>query len=70
MKLPDKRYDILKWVCLIFLPACAWLILQIGAMVGIPNPERIAAIINAVATFIGLLIGVSTYNYNKTKEEG
>ena len=70
MKLPDKWYDVLKWVCLIFFPACAWLILQIGAMVGIPNPERIAAIINAVATFIGLLIGVSTYNYNKAKEEG
>lgn len=70
MQLPDKWYDILKWVCLIFLPALAWLILQIGATIGIPNPEQVATVINAVATFIGLLIGVSTYNYNKTKEEG
>lgn len=70
MQLPDKWYDVLKWTCLILLPSTAWLVLQIGAIVGIPNPEVVATVINAVATFIGLLIGVSTYNYNKAKEEG
>lgn len=65
MKLPDKMYDVLKWVGLILLPAVAWLIGQIGADLGIANPEVWAKDINAVGTFLGLIIGVSTLNYNK-----
>lgn len=65
MKLPNKIYDVLKWVGLVCLPACAWYILEIGEAAGIANPDNIAKILNATGTFLGLLIGVSSYNYSK-----
>lgn len=32
--LPDKAYEILKWVALIALPAVAWLVGAVGVFVG------------------------------------
>ena len=68
MRLPDKVYDVLKWVALICLPALSWYVLEIGEMAGIVNPEGIAKILSATGTLLGLLIGVSTYNYNAEGE--
>lgn len=65
MKLPDHVYEILKWIGLVCLPALSWYILEIGATAGIENAEAIAKIISATGTLLGLLIGVSTYNYRK-----
>ena len=45
MKLPDNVYNILKWVGLVCLPACAWYVLEIGEVAGIVNPEGIAKIL-------------------------
>lgn len=67
MKLPDKLYDILKWVCLIVLPAFAVLYSTLGNAWQFPYIEQIVITINAIATFIGVVIGVSTMNYNKNK---
>lgn len=65
MKIPNKLYDVLKWVGLVCLPALSWYVLEIGETAGIVNPEGIAKILSATGTLLGLLIGVSTYNYNK-----
>lgn len=65
MKLNDKAYEILKWIGLICLPALAWFVTEVGADVGIANAETVAKVLNALGTLIGLLIGVSTYNYRK-----
>ena len=67
MKLNDRVYEILKWIGLVCLPACAWYVLEIGEVAGIVNPEGIAKILNATGTLLGLLIGVSTYTYNQEK---
>lgn len=67
MKLPDKLYDILKWVCLIVLPAFAVLYATLGNTWGFPYVDQICITINAIATFIGVAIGVSTMKYNKDK---
>ena len=69
MRIPDRVYDVLKWVGLIFLPAVAWLIGTVGADLGIPDPEKIARVINAFGTFLGIIIGVSTLSYNKEVNE-
>jgi len=61
MKLNDRVYEILKWVGLVCLPALAWYVVEIG----IENAEQIAKILNATGTLLGILIGVSTYNYRK-----
>jgi uncharacterized membrane protein YfcA len=64
MKLPDKLYDALKWLCLIFAPALITLLTTIFTLYGIPNVEIVTGTIAAIATFIGALIGVSTIKYN------
>lgn len=66
--LPDKVYDVLKWLILIFVPALITFISGLGAILGF-DTSVITAIIALVATFIGSLIGVSTKAYNKGKEQ-
>lgn len=68
MKMPDKLYDILKWVCLICLPALAVFYFTIAKIWGLPFESEIPATINAVAVLIGALIGLSQHAINK--EEG
>lgn len=59
MRLPDKVYDVLKWVCLICLPAIAVLYTVLAKIWGLPYESEIPATINAIAVFIGTLIGIS-----------
>lgn len=66
MTLPDKVYNVLKWVGLLALPATAWFIGQVGPLWGMANVDAVVATLNATGTFLGLLIGVSTLNYGKT----
>ena len=69
MKMPDKLYDVLKWVCLIALPALAVLYYTLAKIWGLPYGAEITATINAVALFIGALIGVSQISINKEASE-
>ena len=65
MILNDKVYDILRWLCIFFLPALATLVRVVFAIWGIPWGEEIAATIVAVNAFLGAIIGISSYNYKK-----
>lgn len=65
MILPEKVYNVLKWLCLIFAPALVTLIATIFALYHIDGAEIVCGTISAIATFIGALIGVSTKAYNK-----
>lgn len=66
MKLNDKIYNILKWICMIVSPALCTLLVTLTSLWGWSIPiEAIVGTITAVTTFIGVLIGISTYNYNK-----
>ena len=67
--LTNKTYDILKWVCLIALPAVAALIAALGDIWGLPNVSNIVLTINAVGVFLGALIGISTAAYYKKEAE-
>ena len=70
MKIPDKLYDILKWVALIAIPAIVtFLSVVLPALkVDAETVNTITTIISATGVLIGTLIGVSTYGYNKAKE--
>lgn len=68
MKLPDKIYDILKWITLIFLPAVATLYFALSGIWGFPYGEQIVGTIAVIETFLGTLLAISTYQYNKSKE--
>ena len=57
--IPDKAYDVLKWVGLIVCPALSFFMLSIGQTWGIPYAPELAMSISAAGTAIGALIGVS-----------
>ncbi len=69
MKLPDKVYDVLKWIVIVFLPAVNTLIFALGGILGFDS-STVCGVISAVTVFLGALIGVSTIGYNKEKESG
>ena len=57
--LPSEWYDVLKWVGLVLLPACATLYGIIAQVWGLPYGEQVVTTINAIGVFIGTLIGIS-----------
>lgn len=62
MKLPDNVYNILKWACLIAVPALITLISTLGTIYG-HDMATVTATIGAFATFVGALIGISNSKY-------
>ena len=58
-KLPDKAYDILKWLGLIACPALATFYGIVAPLWSWPNPEAVVTTINAIGVLIGALIGYS-----------
>lgn len=61
----DRIYQILKWICLVCLPAIATLWFALGKIWGFPYLAEVEGTIIAIDTFLGALIGVSTISYNK-----
>lgn len=68
MKMNDTLYSILKWGCIIFLPALASLILGLSALYHWEWGEVVYKTILLVDTFLGALIGVAACNYNESKD--
>ena len=66
--LNNKVYDVLKWVCLIALPACGVLYAALAVLWGWAYTKEVVGTIAAVETFLGALLGVSTAQYNKEAE--
>ena len=64
MVLPNKVYDILKWLLVNFVPALIVLITTLGVIYNFET-EIITLTIGAVATFVATIIGISNYNYKK-----
>lgn len=69
MKIPDKVYDVLKWVIMIAAPALVTLISTLGSIYSV-DMTVVTATIGAITTFVGALIGISTSTYNKEKNNG
>ncbi len=64
MKLNDKLYNILKWGLIIFIPALITLIGTLGQIYDF-DTETIVLTISAISTFLGVITGISNYNYKK-----
>ncbi len=58
--LPDKAYDVLKWLGLIAFPAVAWFVGTCGSDLGIGNVPSVVNVLNATGALIGILIGASS----------
>ena len=61
----DKLYKILKWIAMIFLPAIGTLYFALAGIWCFPYAEQVVGTITAVDTFLGVILGISTAQYNK-----
>lgn len=70
MKLPDKVYDVLKWIMILGMPVATFIIGIIDAV----NTGTPAAIVTAVfgglATLAGIIIKASDITYKKELSSG
>lgn len=63
----NKTYDILKWIAQILLPAIGTLYFAVSGIWGFPLGEEVLGTITAIDTFLGVILGISSYQYkNKT----
>ena len=68
MKLNDKTYDTLKWIAMYLLPAAGTLYFALAGIWGLPYGEQVVGTITAVDTFLGVILGISTAQYNKANK--
>ena len=63
--LPDKVYNVLKWIVMIVLPAAATLYVLLANTWGLPFGDQISATITGITTFLGAILGISSRSYKK-----
>lgn len=61
----NKVYDVLKWIAMYLLPALGTLYFALSAIWGLPYGEQIVGTITAIDTFLGVILGISSVQYNK-----
>ena len=61
----NKMYDALKWIAMVALPAIGTLYFALASIWGFPYAEEIGGTITAVVTCLGVLLGISSAQYNK-----
>lgn len=64
--LSEKTYKALKQLAMIWLPALAVLYTSLAALWHFPYVLEIVGTITAVDTFLGVLLGISTKQYNNS----
>lgn len=68
MKLPNKIYDIMKWLVVICIPALTVAYCGLDAVFGWGYADVVAKVSAIICTLIGSLIGISTAEYNREKQ--
>ena len=64
MKLPDRVYDVLKWIGLIALPAIGLAYSQLADVWKWPYGVQVQTTCDIIGVLIGTLIGVSAISIN------
>ena len=65
----NKLYDILKYLALIVFNATGIFYKALAEIWNLPYGTEIALTCEALALFVGTLIGISSYKYNKAEAE-
>lgn len=65
--LPDKVYQVLKWVALVVLPALAVFVNSAGPSLGLPHVDVIVTTLNALGLLVAACIGASQYKAASSK---
>ena len=68
MRLPNKVYDVLKWVVMICIPALTTAYVGLCGVWGWPLAEDVAKTSAIICTLLGALLGISTAQYNAEKK--
>jgi hypothetical protein len=68
MKLPNKVYDVLKWVLGVAVAPAITLIVGLGEAFHF-DTYLIVQVITLVASFLGAIFGISVYQYGKGDED-
>lgn len=64
--LNDTQYSVAKWLTVVVLPAIGTLYFAIAQIWGLPHGEQVLGTILAIEAFLGVVLGVSTNQYNKS----
>ena len=67
MKLPNKVYDVLKWIVMVCIPALTTAYVGLDSVFCWGYADVVAKVSAIVCTLIGALIGISTAQYNKNQ---
>lgn len=65
MKMSNKTYDILKYITQIIIPALGTLYFALAGIWGFPYGEQIVGTLAALDTFMGVVLGISSKQYNQ-----
>lgn len=69
MMITGKLYDRLKFLAQILLPALGTLYFALAGLWGLPSAQEVVGTVLAVDTFIGVILGISSVNYNNSDEK-
>ena len=64
MNMPNKVYDVLKFIAQIVLPAIATFYVTIASIWGLPLGDEISRTVMAVDTLLGAVLMISSSKYN------
>ncbi|EOT42739.1 phage holin [Enterococcus dispar] len=64
-KLTDEQYAVIKWAVGLVMPGLGTLFAVIGKTLNWPFTEDVLTIWTAFTAFLGMILGVSSYQYNK-----
>ena len=65
----NKMYDVLKWIAQYGLPALGTLYFALAGIWNLPYGEEVVGTITAIDAFLGVLLGISTAQYNKSNKK-
>lgn len=61
----DDAYNFMKWIVQYILPGLGVLYAIVAGVTGLPYAEVVLAVVMAVDWFLGIILGISTKQYNK-----
>ncbi len=68
LSMDNKTYDVLKWIAMYLLPSLGTLYFALAGIWGLPYGEQVVGTITAIDTFLGVILGISSAQYKKTKQ--
>lgn len=67
--LSNRTYDWLKWAVCVLIPACTTAYVGLDKLFGWGYAAEVAQVSAILCTLLGTILGISTAQYNKDKED-